>query len=90
MKTIKIAMERGRGQQRILRTALSLLVPLWVGCSAVGAETVVSGDVEAGYQKRDVSANEATFDQYGKTPDGVVIPRVEVQSVGDHDQTTFE
>ena len=87
MKTGQMIMECNG---KVLKMALCLLVPLWMSCSAARAETVVSGDVEAGYQKRDVSANEATFDQYGKTPDGVDIPHVRVQSTGDHDQTTFE
>jgi MtrB/PioB family decaheme-associated outer membrane protein len=56
----------------------------------VWADPVVNGEVDAGYQHRNVSANEATFDQYGKVPDGAVIPYVAVDVAGASDTVHFE
>ncbi len=73
-----------------LRTVFSLFLTTMLISSSVWAETKVTGEIDAGYQTRDVSSNESKFEEYGEVPDGAVIPHVEVQSVGDHDQASFE
>jgi MtrB/PioB family decaheme-associated outer membrane protein len=68
---------------------LPILSLLMIGPGA-WADTVVSGEVDAGYQYRNVSANEATFDQYGKVAQGAVIPYAAVNVVGASDTVHFE
>jgi MtrB/PioB family decaheme-associated outer membrane protein len=72
------------------RSGLRLVLSLLLVSTSAWAGTTVSGEIDAGYQKRDVSANEATFDQYGKVPDGAVIPYASVNVVGDSDTVHFE
>lgn len=73
---------------------VSLGIPLLllVGLIApvASAETVVTQEVEAGYQATDVSSNEAKFEKYGEVPNGVVIPSYKLKSVGDKLEVDFE
>ncbi len=75
---------------KLLRTGISLLFCTQMVSSPIWAETKVSGDVEVGYQKRDVSANESKFEEYGETPDGAVIPHLQVDVNTDSDTVRFE
>jgi len=54
------------------------------------AETLVTGEIDAGYQKRTVSANEAKFETYGQTPDGAVVPGLQADIQSGSDTIHFE
>ncbi len=69
---------------------LGWILPLLMIGSWSWAETQVTGEVDAGYQKRDVSANESKFETYGETPDGAVIPSVKVDVNTASDTIHFE
>ena len=73
-----------------LRIGLSAMLSLlWAG-PAVWAQTVVAGEVDAGYQNVNLSANEARFQEYGKVPSGADIPFAGVQVTSDSDTVRFE
>lgn len=75
---------------KFVKSGFSLLLStLMIGSSAL-AETQVSSEIETGYQKKDVSANESKFEQYGEVPDGVVIPLLTTEVVHDSDTIRFE
>jgi MtrB/PioB family decaheme-associated outer membrane protein len=74
----------------LLKNGLGVVLASLITSSWVLAETKISGEIDLGYQNRNVSSNEAKFEEYGDVPNGAVIPHVDVQSIGDHDQISFE
>src|ERR1019366_1842283 len=72
------------------KAGFRLILSLLLAAPSAWAGTVVSGEVDAGYQNRNVSANESKFEEYGKVPDGAVIPYVSVDVATDTDTIHFE
>ena len=70
---------------KTLQTQLSLLLSLLILGPAAWADTVVSGEIDAGYQYRNVKGNEAKFEEYGEVPEGAVIPHLSADVLHDSD-----
>src|ERR1017187_7179396 len=65
------------------KVGFRLILSLLMAAPSAWAGTVVAGEVDAGYQNRNVSANESKFEEYGKVPDGAVIPYVSADASWD-------